>query len=348
MSALDRWAPRGSWIQSPGYDLGFFILAPALTLPIVMLELWGWGRVALAGGVLALAHYLSTFAFFAWDENRLHWRTHWVPFFAGPVVICLGYLALVASEAFRAISFLLFFWNAYHVSRQSCGLLSIYRHRGGVADPRQKEVANGAIVSTSLWLALWNIETHGSVLPLLAAVSPRLPGLLRLGLGVVAVVSLGRLALALGRRAGGGGLRLPELAFVGTSLLLFNPYLWLPTSGGATYAMLLPHYVQYLGLLWLVHRRKFRSPEGSPAQRALQRLSAHTVTLVGVLATVSVTIVAVRFVLVRAGHPETFEAFYLLLAFVHFYLDALLWAFRDPHVRRMLAPHLMQGAVARG
>jgi hypothetical protein len=171
---------------------------------------------------------------------------------------------------------------------------------------------------------------------------------LRLGLGVVAVVSLGRLALALGRRAGGGGLRLPELAFVGTSLLLFNPYLWLPTSGGATYAMLLPHYVQYLGLLWLVHRRKFRSPEGSPAQRALQRLSAHTVTLVGVLATVSVTIVAVRFVLVRAGHPETFEAFYLLLAFVHFYLDALLWAFRDPHVRRMLAPHLMQGAVARG
>ena len=339
---------RASWIQSPGYDLGFFILAPVLTLPIILLELWGWGRVALAGGILALAHYCSTFAFFAWDENRIHYRTHWLPFFAGPMVICLAYLLLIATEAFRTISFLLFFWNAYHVSRQSCGLLSIYRHRAGVADPRQKDVANGAIVSTSLWLALWNIATHPSVLPLLTAVSPRLPGLLRLALGVVAAVTLARLARALWRRAGGGGLRAPELAFVATSLLLFTPYLWLPTSGGATYAMLLPHYVQYLGLLWLVHRRKFRSPEGSPAQRALQLLSAHTVTLVGVLATVSVTFVAVRLLLVHAGHPSTFEAFYLLLAFVHFYLDALFWAFRDPHVRRMLAPYLMQGAVARG
>ena len=48
------------------------------------------------------------------------------------------------------------------------------------------------------------------------------------------------------------------------------------------------------------------------------------------------------------GHIEVFEAAYLLLAFVHFYLDGLFWAFRDPHVRRSLGPYLMQDAPARG
>lgn len=346
-AVLARLSPSpGTWIQSPGYDLAFFVLAPLVTLPIVLIEVLGWGYIAVGGALLATAHYFSTFTFYFWDENHAYHRAHWIAFFAGPAVIAAAYLALVALEARHVVFSVLFFWNTYHVARQSCGILSVYRHRAGVLDPRQKALANAAIVGVSLWLALWNIETHPDVFLIFSAVSPRLALALRLGLGVVAAVAVARLAWSLwGRSTTGGRLALPEMAFASTSMLLFTPFLWVPTSAGAMYVMLLPHYVQYLGLVWLLHRRKFRAAFGSVPQRCLQYLSTHTAVLVLILFIASFGVAGARSVFTHAGRFEVFQAFYLILAFTHFYLDALFWAFKDPHVRRMLAPYLMQGAV---
>lgn len=339
------WNPAAHlWVQSPGFDLFFFIAAPVVMLPVVMGALWWSNAFALLGFVLAFAHYASSFTFYLWDENRERNRARWIAFFGGPVLITATFCALVLLRVPLIVQVVLFFWNTVHVARQSCGILSIYRHRAGVADPAQKKAANGAILAVNLWFCLWNIETHLEVRPLLAAISPRLAWLLWAGAGALAVLALGRAVRAFWRRARAGApAALPELAIFATGLALFHPFLWIADSARATFAMLLAHYLQYLGLIWLLHRRKFPAPVGSRPQLALQRLARSTAALLPALAAVGLGLFVVKELMTRAGYLGVFESFYLLVAFLHFYVDGLFWAFRDPHVRQSIGPYLVGG-----
>ena len=109
--------------------LGFFVLAPLVTLPIVLAYAFGYRAALVAGFLLAYPHYLSTFTFFLWDENRPVHRARWVAFFAGPVLLSATFLALIVFHVPLVLQLVLFGWNAFHVSRQSCGL---GRPRAGV------------------------------------------------------------------------------------------------------------------------------------------------------------------------------------------------------------------------
>jgi hypothetical protein len=234
-----------------------------------------------------------------------------------------------------------------HVARQSCGILSIYRHRAGVFGAEHKSSANGAILAVSLWLCLWNIETHAEVEPVLDAVSPHLSAALRaVGATIAAAAVLRALAGFRRRAASGLAPRRPEIGAFLTGLVLFHPYAWIPDSGRATFAMLLPHYVQYLALVWLLHRRKFTRPAGSLAQSLLQRVGARNTVLLPALAASGLAFFVAKELLTRMGYLAFFEACYLLLAFLHFYADGLFWAFRDPHVRQSLGPFLLRGPEA--
>ena len=101
---------------------------------------------------------------------------------------------------------------------------------------------------------------------MLLAVSPRLPFLLWLGFGRAGARrhARGRCWPSRRRAADGRRAALPELASFVTGLALFHPYLWIPDSARATFAMLLPALRPVPGLVWLLHRRKFREPAGSP------------------------------------------------------------------------------------
>jgi|SRR5688572_8904020 len=346
VQVLPRPEPRPPrpWVESPAFDLSFFLLAPLVTLPLVFGIMAGVGRLTTIGFLLAFAHYLSTFAFFFWDDNRAEHRARWVAFFAGPLIVVVVFWALVVFEVPLVIPFVLFFWNALHVSFQSCGIASIYRHRSGVSDPAQKTLANHAIILAGLFLAMWNIETHQQVWPILTWVAPWFPALVRGVLGAAALFAIVRLAVGLVARAQAG--KPPDALEIGvlvTGLTLFHPYLWMRDSEGATFVMLLPHYVQYLGIVWLVHRRRFTAATGSLAQRALTRVSGNLVLLAAVLLSGGLAFLAGKVLFRSVGRVEQFEVLYLMLAFVHFYLDGLFWAFRDPHVRRTIGPHLMRG-----
>lgn len=338
--------PAHLWVQSPAFDLFFFIAAPLAMLPVTFGALWWSNAFALLGFVLAFAHYASSFTFYLWDENRQRHRARWRAFFGGPILITVTFCALVLFRVPLIVQVVLFFWNTVHVARQSCGILSIYRHRAGVTDPAQKKAANGAILAVSVWLCLWNIETHVEVQPVLAAVAPWFGKILWASAGAVAALALARAARAFWRRAREGRPpALPELAIFATGLALFHPFLWIADSARATFAMLLAHYLQYLGLIWLLHRRKFTEPVGSRPQRALHLLARSTAALVPTLAAVGLVTFVVKELMGRAGYTVAFEAFYLLVAFLHFYVDGLFWAFRDPHVRRSLGPYLIGGAA---
>jgi hypothetical protein len=332
---------RGRWIESPSFDLVFFVLGPVLTLVIVWGSLLNMRFAAYLGFILAFSHYLSTLSFFAWDENRPRHRARWLAFYGGPAFIAAVFCLLLVYRVPLVIQFVLFFWNVFHVSRQSCGLASLYRHRNGVADPRQRNVTNAALLSMNFWFCLWNIESHPEVIPVLAFVGKDFAYRLWAAAGVLALAMLGRLVWSfVGRARAGHAPTGPELLIVTTGIALFHPFLWLSDSGGATFSMLLPHYVQYLGIVWLLHRRKFKDAGGSPPQRVLQRLSASTPLWISTLLSATLVLLVVKIAAHRVGHAAAFESFYLLVAMMHFYLDGLFWAFSDPVVRRSMAPYL--------
>jgi len=331
---------RSGWIESPGFDTFLLILAPLLTLPIIAGVYWRIPLLAVGGGLtLAFAHYSSTLTFYFWDENRKYHRTRWLAFFAGPVMLATVYLLLLGFEVPFVIQFVIFFWNTWHVARQNSGILSIYRQRSGVSAPAQKNAANNAIIAASTFLALWNIDTHKEVVALFGLVSDDLIEIVRLTACVAAAFFLCRLALSLLRRKEPIGL--PEGLFLASSLAFFYPYLFIRSSEIATFAMLLPHYVQYMALVWLLHRRKFGAArEGAPV--ALRRISAKLFLLIPLLFAVGFSFYLMKGFFDGRGYQYWFESLYLLIALEHFYLDGLIWSFKQPHVRQTIGSYLMR------
>ncbi len=335
--------PTRGWIQSPGYDLGLLLLAPLVGIPFLLAAPTGNSRLGLVlCGLLGFPHYLSTFTFYFWDENRAYHRERWGAYFAGPAIILGIFAALVfADQPPFLLPTALLLWNTVHVARQSCGVLSIYRHRAGVTDAGARTAANPAIILVSLWMSLANVESHRQVFPWLVAVHPQFPPGLRVALGAAAIVALLRLGVALWRRGQRGApLGAPEALALACGLLLFHPYLWIADSTTATLGMLLGHFVQYLALVWLLHRRRFREAAGSRAQRLLFRLGSDTRVLLAAVVSAAFGLIASYLLCVRLGFDNYFQAAFQVLVFNHFYLDGLFWAFREPRVRARLGPYL--------
>lgn len=332
---------RKNWIESPLFDLTFFSGSPLVVAPLVALAFAVPGFSVLFF-LLSFPHYFSTASFFLWDDYQPRYRARRVAFIGGPIVIAATFFLLIYTGLPKIMQAALFLWNTFHVSRQSCGILSIYRHRAGVTDVAQKNATNFAIMAANVWLAFWNIDTHDAFDPL-RVIRADWSHWVHIALGTIAAVALVNLAVAIRRRVRDGKpMTRAESAFLATSFLLFTPFLFIPSSVGATSVMLLPHYVQYLGIVWLLNRRRFQQEDdaASPRQRRLQTISRSTPMIIAVLGTIGVITVGFYVLSHKAGRPLIFETLYLLVALEHFYLDGLIWAFRDPAVRRGFGPYL--------
>lgn len=329
------------WIQSWRFDLVFFILSPLIALPMLALSTEP-SLVTLAFAcIFGIPHYLSTFVFYFWDDTRAYHRAHWLLFFGGPALIVISMALAFIFTVPYVIQVVVYVWNTQHVSRQSCGILSIYRQRAGARDPSLKSVTNGAIIWTAFALAFWNTQGYPLLHRFLTLISPHLPLAIWAITTTGAVIALARLAWSLAQRfKGDAPPNAPELAFLATSLLLFHPYLWLHDVNMATLAMLLGHFVQYLAITWLVHWRKFGGA-AAPRGAWLARLSSNRPVLIATL--MAVGAVSLGF---RVLPPRPIQAVYaaglLTLTLLHFYLDGVFWAFRRPEVRQSLGPYLVK------
>jgi len=329
------------WIKSPVYDLALFTLSPLAGLLVIALE--RGLRLGPAVGVLAvyfvgIPHYLSTFTFYLGDENREHYRLRWAAFFLGPLVIFASVLALRALDVVGVVQSVIFTWNIYHVSLQSAGILSIYRRLNG---GRQKEKvwAHLTILSVNATMAFWSLQYFPPLYSFVVRIHPDAPLALRYACFATAIVAGAGYAAQLVQRPGPVGV--PERAFLISSLLLFHPYLWLQDSVLATIAMLMGHFIQYLGIIWLLNHRKFtQQAPGSRAQQCLVRLSSNPRLLF-----VSLLILGGFFLAVDRG-SRLFGMYlsYIIvwnsLVLIHFYVDGLVWAFRNSFVRKTVGPYL--------
>jgi hypothetical protein len=339
--AGERVATAPEWIQSPGFDLAFFTLSPLVALPVLFISPEPSLFSLTFACVLGIPHYLSTFVFYFWDETRGHHRARWPVFFGGPILLVLSLGAVLFFRVPVIVQAVIFVWNAIHVARQSCGICSIYRHRAGVRDASLKPIVNTAIIGTSLAMAFWNTPGYPALHDGMLQVGSAFPRLIFAGAAVVAAVALIRLGFSLFRRfRSADPPAMPELAFLATSLLLFHPYLWIHDANQATLGMLLGHFIQYLGIVWLVHRRKFAGGASRHAPGWLTRLSTNLPLLLGVLLAVGLISLALR-TLPPMPVRTLYSGALLGLVIVHFYLDGLFWAFKRPEVRNSLGPFVL-------
>jgi hypothetical protein len=333
---------NAAWIHSPRFDFLLLIAAPLVTIPIFAGIYFRIPFLAIGCAfALAFSHYMSTMTFYFWKENQEYHRARWMAFFAGPLILAVIYALIVGFEVPYIVQVVLLAWNTWHVSRQNCGILSIYRSRAGVSNLEQKNAANNAILSVSCFLATWNIESHNEVMGFFGYISTDLAWIIKAVLGTIALYFVVRLIIALVQRK--EPLGLAEGLFLIAGLGFFYPYLFIKDSNIATLAMLLPHYVQYLALVWLLHRRKFgngAANDGAPA--ALRLVSSRLVVLIPVLMAVGFPIYWIWGYMNSAGLEWWFGAVYVLIAFEHYYLDGLIWSFRRKHVRETMLPFLLR------
>jgi hypothetical protein len=335
---------RNVWVQSAVFDSCCFLLSPLAGLVLLLGDRWLPPRestllILSAFYFIGVPHYLTTLTFYLGDDNLRQYRTRPLAFFAGPLLILGTVTGLWWGLHWHPlIKAGLYTWNIYHVSRQSAGILNIYRVLNG--GPRsERAVALLAILSSTAAMALWPVHGHPSLVLLLAEVHPLfLFALDRLCL-IVATLSCTLLAWRIFRRA--TRIRLPEFGFLLTSVSLGVPYLLVDNLMLATLAMLMGHFIQYLALVWLLHRRKYGAMHGSPRQRLLGLISRRPLLLCACL----VGCGALFWLGARTSTSEAAKNLYACLLisanFVHFYLDGLIWAFRRSTVRDSIAPYLV-------
>jgi hypothetical protein len=335
------------WIHSPAYDLALFTVSPLAGLLLVLLVLHSpAGALALLAGtyLVAIPHYLSTFSFWMGDDNRAEYLGRRVAFLVVPVLIVAGagLMRLFGGPWLAALLTLIFLWNTYHVSMQSSGILSIYRHAAG-GPSEERPIAQSALIALNFAVSLYFVERFEPMRGLFASFWPGFPAGLRPLTIAIAAVALARLAWSLSARARGGtGPGAAEGLFLASSLVLFHPYLWVRDYELATAGMLMGHFLQYLALVWLLHRRKYAGAGGGSVAQLLLANATRRVPLLIVALAASGLVVYLFGRTMRAA--EAFGVYIWLwngLALVHFYMDGLIWSFKRPFVRQSLGPYLL-------
>jgi hypothetical protein len=333
--------PRPGWIRSPPFDLSFLILSPVAGFGLALLAVQHSSAMPavlfISAYLLAIPHYLASFAFFLGDENREYARRLWFLFYAMPLAICACVAIFYTLAAAAVVHAVIFLWNIYHVASQSSGVLSLYRRLSG-GTQAERGPAHKMIIFTNAAMALWNMEGFAPLRDPLVALHPALPRVAFFSCLALAVGFGAAYARALSRR--GFPLSVGESCSLGTALLIFAPYLWIADMNFATLTMLVGHFIQYLAIVWLLNRRKYSVVSGSTAQRWLARMGRSWTAPVAFI----VLSGSLFFLFERATQAmNVYMGFMIIfnsLALVHFYLDGLIWAFRTPYSRRTVGPFL--------
>jgi hypothetical protein len=331
------------WIASPHYDLGLLTL-PLLLGPLVCLA--GWAapeyQTALVLGtffVLGMPHYLTSYAFYMDDFNRAYYRTRKVAFYVGPILVIGLLTTSLALHFYDLVAAVVATWNVYHVSRQSHGILSIYRQLGGGDHQRERRAANLALLGLNGGVYAVVMHRHPSTARFLMWLPPWAPTAI-----AVLIVGAGLVGLAiLLRHMASRPLKpaLPETAFLTASILLFAPYLLVENLTLAAAAMLTGHYIQYVGLVWLLNRRKYAEPAGSWSQRGLGWLSQNLAALIVAFLVIAGGAALLHWVALGRGALNLIAWTFNVVVLLHFYVDGLCWALRYPPIRQSVAPFLV-------
>lgn len=92
--------------------------------------------------------------------------------------------------------------------------------------------------------------------------------------------------------------------------------------------------------MWLLNRRKYAHFQGSKRQRILGWISAHPIHLFGTLFAAGVTFYVADRLTTAIGAAMVYVIIWNAMTQIQFYLDGLVWAFKQPYVRGSIGSYL--------
>ena len=132
------------------------------------------------------------------------------------------------------------------------------------------------------------------------------------------------------------------------SLFLYSPYAFASRMEHAVAMGIGMHYLQYLGLVWLLNGNKYKNQnDSSLSVRFLSWISQNLPVRIAALAAYGALMLLLRQTGTGfAGWQAKFEpvswfyCFPVALQTVHYFIEAFLWKFSDPYLRQSVLAYL--------
>lgn len=337
------------WVISPKFDTVFFLSPMLLGLlyfaSLVLAPGHALAITAFVWIIFAQTHFGSTWFIFLDKKNLAYYCQHPFIYFVMPVVIFAAVLALGYINQTLLI-ILVAIASLYHVTKQNLGIMQLYRVRNKEFDVSTRRVENTTIFAWTLLfggfgaLQLPNFQSQFGDLLHLAWYGLAL-------LLIASAVGTCWIAMQYLRR---GANSIPKTIFLLTSILMYSPYLYASVvlvdiyqMEIATLTSLIAHYMQYIGIVWLINVNKY----GKDTEYAKQNPLLHSVSSHYPMILVAILGYAVIMAGLRWGVPHQYPVLLNLipnvvvgLMVIHFYIDSFIWRFRNPFIRETVMPFL--------
>jgi len=338
------------WMFGPWLDFAIYYASAALGILLLVLS---QSPVAAIGMVFFVAGWCSTHGIgefhggASWysyldKRNRAYYNgtvPRFITFILGPwlVVLASMLLAVYSTDLLYGIFIL---WTIQHLTQQNVGILLLYHnHNAGEAIvPRKIELNSlysAAILCTLIVCKHTNLFFFGAY--------PHVKLIVILASFWTAAAIILYLFALCRQVSEGKAMNVPAFMFWVISVLFFAPSTVI--SAGPFKTLLIPlmmHWFQYIGLNYMLTIKKYSSAQ----QRQFLPLSHPLVllTLVGsgtVLGLIFMSFLPQPTVAAAEWKQRMAYGFGIGLSNIHYYVDAIIWRFREPFQREAVIPYLL-------
>jgi hypothetical protein len=336
--AGSSWAKPGVVVNT-GFDLAFFVLPPLGTFICLALQGFlpklAFTISALIWVVLAQSHFGATLLFYLDRKSLTYYRSSPFTYFVLPVFMVLGITATGLTHWANSAVLIVPIVSFWHGNRQSVGVCGLYRGLTRSFDARARQIEQIAIFSgsacfTAAGIYRLNMFEHlgfsQSLMP------PWIVPLWGLGLGVSFCLILACEWTAWKQCRETQVRPWMRMSVLFTSWAMYMPYMLAHDALSAYLTALIPHYMQYHGLLYLVNRNKLDAGvlgEATLLPEIVKSRGRYATATIG-FALVLGVIVALSY---HVGHSEMGIALVAGINLAHFWLDGFFWRFKDPQAR---------------
>ena len=344
---------HSQWVVSKPFDLIFFLTPTllsagflcAMTLfpqSVFFLTVFLW----LA---FAQSHFGSTWAVYFDRVNRDYYRQHKFTFYVMPVLLFTGALVLGYYQP-AILFFLVPVASFYHVTKQSIGILQLYRIRNKEFSLLERKVE-------TLILFAWGLFFTGCGVTSIDLFNPYLKNFLPVvlaGLALLFTAAAAGTAFILFHLYKRSENSIQKNIFLLVSILLYSPYLYTPGIINrtnlfeiATLTSLIPHYMQYVGLVWLINRNKYKPGTKYAEGNGFLSSVSQDFKKIGLwIFGYGAVMTLLYWFPPAAGNklPVFLRNIVLASLVIHFYIDAFIWRFRNPFIKETVLPFIRPAA----
>ena len=344
---------KNEWVIDKKFDLIFFLCPISLGLlyflSLMLAPTHALLITAIVWVVFAQTHFGSTWFIFFDKRNREYYSKHPLIYYVGPVLIFFGTLAFGYYNQTMLV-ILIAIVSLYHVAKQNTGILQLYRMRNNEKEKIIRKVENFTIFAWTLFFGAFG-ALH--IPYFVAAFGPLLPAAVAAQWSFFggAVAGTVWILVQYAKREHNS---FPKTVFLLTSILMYSPYLYASTvlvniyqMEIATLTSLIAHYMQYIGLVWLINVNKYSGESDYGKQNHFMHVLSGSYWYIGG----AIVLYAAAMAALRWGVSPTHPILFSLvpnvvsgLMMIHFYIDSFIWKFRNPFVRETVLPFIKPAA----